>query len=75
MTDNLDGLFDLQDPHVSEGRKAEIYKEQRDFLNNQLTAKHEQLQDALGVLVWLIQNGYSDAVTTAKVAIRLEKSK
>ena len=75
MADNLDGIYDLQDPETTPERKAEIYKEQRDFLNKQLTAKHEQLQDALGVLVWLMQNGYSDAVTTAKVAIRMEKSK
>lgn len=75
MGDRMDDLYELQDPATPIERKAEIYKEQRDFLNEQLAAKHEQVMDMTAVQVWLMRNGYNDILTAAKVAIRLEKQR
>lgn len=75
MADNLDNLFDLQDPHVSEDRKAAIYKEQRDFLNKQLKSVRHQADEYLAIIVWLMQNGHHEITTAARVAVRLERSK
>ena len=71
----MDDLYDLHDPETTIERKAELYKEQRNFLNKQLAAKHEQVRELMAVQVWLMRNGYLDIIRAAKVAVRLEKSK
>ena len=75
MADNLDGLYDLHDPETTPERRAEIYKEQRDFLNKKLTTVRQQADEYLSIIVWLMRNGYDDIATAARVAVRMEKSK
>ena len=75
MGERMDDLYDLQDPAIPIERKAEIYKEQRNFLNKQLAAKHEQVMEMTAVQVWLMRNGYNDILTAAKVAVRMEKQR
>lgn len=75
MPDKLDGLFDLQDPHVSEERKAAIYKEQRDFLSKQLESVRQQADEYLSIIVWLMKNGHHEITTAARVAVRLERKR
>jgi hypothetical protein len=71
----MDDLYDLQDPAIPIERKAEIYRQQRDFLSKTLMAKYEQVMDMTAVQVWLMHNGYNDILTAAKVAVRLEKQR
>lgn len=75
MGERMNDLYDLHDPAIPIERKAEIYRQQRDLLSKNLTAKHEQVMDMTAVQVWLMRNGYNDILTAAKVAVRLEKQR
>lgn len=70
----LDGPNYMWADAKSKGNEAELYKSQRDFLAKQLEDKVKHADDLLAIIVWLMKNGHHEAVTAAKVAIRLEKS-